>query len=159
MQQKSKLSLAPKGGGTSSSGRVPTSAPLWPGSRQSWVIRDVRVSSSFDVRGDAMHVHGHAWRAQEYITELLREPVLPPDTSTVPPHSCRERLIEWRSTPIADLADTLRASEFVGFLPTWRLTQTLEDEHTDCTHYCLDSGVHDAVLDAVAFELSVRVRS
>ena len=106
-----------------------------------------------------MHVHGHAWRAQEYITELLREPVLPPDTSTVPPHSCRERLIEWRSTPIADLADTLRASEFVGFLPTWRLTQTLEDEHTDCTHYCLDSGVHDAVLDAVAFELSVRVRS
>ena len=60
---------------------------------------------------------------------------------------------------IADLADTLRASsDFLGFLPTWRLTQTLEDEHTDCTHYCLDSGVHDAVLDAVAFELSVRVR-
>ena len=60
---------------------------------------------------------------------------------------------------IADPADTLRASSsFLGFLPTWRLTQALEDEHTDCTHYCLDSGVHDAVLDAVAFELSVRVR-
>ena len=82
MQQKSKLSLAPKGGGTSSSGRVPRVTS-----------RDVRVSSSF-------HVHRAAMR----------------------------------------------------------LTQTLEDEHTDCTHYCLDSGVHDAVLDAVAFELSVRVR-
>ena len=52
---------------------------------------------------------------------------------------------------IADLADTLRASSaLLGFLPTWRLTQTLEDEHTDCTHYCLDSGVHDAVLDSAA---------
>ena len=43
------------------------------------------------------------------------------------------------------------------FLPAWPLTQPLHDLHLmkngDCTHWCIEAGVHDAVLDAVAIEL------
>ena len=91
-------------------------------------------------------------RAQRRWHQQLRlGSYLNPKTASTPP-TCVA--VAKKPRVIADLADTLRASSgILGFLPTWRLTQTLEDEHTDCTHYCLDSGVHDAVLDAVAFEL------